>query len=258
MQNYRDNKKEYEKFLKDKNVIIVGPSKSIEGSGIGRKIDSKDIIVRLNNSYPIYSSRITSDIGSRTDVLYHTGAIDTCLRYAANKRHVGRIQLLENDHLKWYICKRDHERGSKTDKRFLSKFIKLNEQYFRGRKKKNLIKISNVGIDFMHELDILFKNTDANMSTLAILHLLQYNIKTLEIVGCDFYSSGYNNGYTIFNTIKWNDKTKGLIRKDGKKRRKPRKPHNYKIQIEFLLKVIESSNKIIIEKSTLKKWKNKL
>jgi hypothetical protein len=251
-------KKEYSRYLDGKNIIIVGPSKSLEGTRMGKKIDSKDVIVRLNNSYPIYYSGIMRDIGSRTDVLYHTGAIDTCLRYAANLNKVGRIQILDKDHLKWYVAKRDHILGSKTDKKFLEKFPLLVNQYFIGEKKKDKIKILNVGIHFMNELDVIFKNTDANMSTLAILHLLQYNIKSLEIVGCDFYSSGYNKGYTIYNTIKWDDKTKSLIRVDGKKRRKPQKPHDYRIQIEFLLNIIENSNKIIIDQSILKKWKSKL
>lgn len=252
------SKKEYFKYLEDKNIIIVGPSKSLEGARMGKKIDSKDVIVRLNNSYPIYYSGIMRDIGSRTDVLYHTGAIDTCLRYAANLNKVGRMHVLEKDHLKWYVTKRDHILGSNTDKKFLAIFPKLNDQYFVGDKKINKIKITNVGIRFMNELDVIFKNTDANMSTLAILHLLQYNIKSLEIVGCDFYSSGYNRGYTIYNTIKWDDKSKSLIRVDGKARRKPRKPHNYSIQIKFLLDVIENSNKIIIDDSIIKMWKTKI
>ena len=46
---------------------------------------------------------------------------------------------------------------------------------------------------------------------------------------------------------------KKLIRKDGKKRRKPKIPHNTQNQIRFLLKVLKNDKRFII--NDIKKWK---
>ena len=49
------------------------------------------------------------------------------------------------------------------------------------------------------------------------------------------------------------EKSKKLVRKDGRKRRKPKIPHDTKIQIRFLLKVLKNDKRFII--NDLKKWK---
>ncbi|GAG30323.1 unnamed protein product, partial [marine sediment metagenome] len=50
-QDTKEISKKYSEFLKDKRVCIAGPSPDIEGSGYGDKIDSYDIVVRINKGY---------------------------------------------------------------------------------------------------------------------------------------------------------------------------------------------------------------
>ena len=45
--------KEYRKYLKDKNVILVAPAAYLIGRNMGEEIDNYDIVVRINNSLPI-------------------------------------------------------------------------------------------------------------------------------------------------------------------------------------------------------------
>lgn len=255
MQNYNNNALEYAKYLKGKNVIICGPGANLTNKGMGKKINAYDVVVRLNNSYPvnIVNFMNNNDVGNRTDVLYHTGAICTCLKQAANQYNMGRVELLVNDKIKWFVSKRDPIKGSKRDKEFLAKFLKLHDAYEKKYKKN--IKLVPVFNQFLGDLQNILGHTDPNMSTMAITHLLTFDIKTLEIVGCDFYSSGYHRYYTLPGHIKWSQQTKSLVRKDGKKRRTPKVPHNYNIQVEFLLNIFKNDSRVKIDKGILNMWK---
>ena len=57
-------------YLKQKSVIIVGPSQNLIGKLKGKFIDSHDIIVRLNKCWKI-PKELEKDYGSRTDILWH-------------------------------------------------------------------------------------------------------------------------------------------------------------------------------------------
>jgi len=255
MQDYRENSISYANYLKGKNVIICGPGDILTGKKLGQEINAADVVVRLNNSYPvnIVNYMNNTDVGTRTDVLYHTGAICTCLKIAANRYNMGRIQLLKNDGINWFVSKRDPINGSTRDKEFLNKFLKIHDAY--EKKYFGSIKLVPVFNDFLGDLQKILKNTDPNMSTLAITHLLNYDLKRLKIVGCDFYSSGYHRYYTLPTHIKWDNTSKSLIRKDGKKRRKAIVPHNYNIQVEFLLEVFSKDKRVTIDNDIINMWK---
>ena len=249
MQDYVKNEKAYTKYLKDKKIIIVGPAQSLEGKKMGKEIDSYDIIVRLNNSYSIYYNpckTISRDVGSRTDILYHTGAIGKVLGMAARRYNVTKLRLLRKDKIKWFVSKRDPTCHSKSEKKYTRTFEKIS---------KNKIKFVTVHRKFLKDLRRLLKNTDPNMSTMAIMHLLQFDFKELRIVGCDFYGSGYNKAYFIPTSLKFDQRTKSIIRRDGKKRRKPKVPHDTKRQIRFLLKIIKNDKRIKIDNDILKIWR---
>lgn len=57
-------------YINGKNVIIVGPSNSLEGKGLGKVIDSYDIVIRINRWYYMNNH---NDYGSRCDVYYVNG-----------------------------------------------------------------------------------------------------------------------------------------------------------------------------------------
>ena len=61
----------YSKYVENKNVVIVGPAKSIMQSKQGEFINSFDCIVRLNKSLPI-QRKYEEYVGSRTDILYNS------------------------------------------------------------------------------------------------------------------------------------------------------------------------------------------
>lgn len=252
MQDYIKNEKAYRKYLKNKKIIIVGPAENLEGKKMGKEIDSYDIIVRLNNSYSIYYNHckiIARDVGSRTDILYHTGAIGKVLGMAAKKYNVTKLRLLKKDKINWFISKRDPIKGTDLEKKYTRSFEKIS---------KGKIKFVTVHKKFIKDLRQFLKNTDPNMSTMAIMHLIQFDFKELRIIGCDFYGSGYNKAYFIPPALKFDPKTKLTIRRDGKKRRKPKVPHDTKIQIRFLLKIIKNDKRIKLDKDIEKIWRGHL
>ena len=51
-------------------VALVGPSRSIAGSGAGTAIEAFDLVVRMNHQWPVPVD-LAADIGRRMDVLFH-------------------------------------------------------------------------------------------------------------------------------------------------------------------------------------------
>lgn len=262
--NYFKHDYFYKEYLRNKKVIIVGPSDLLIDSKLGEKIDNYDIIVRLNNHYPINPinmnyEKIHEDIGNRTDILYHTGAIMRTLKWAANDFKTGRIKLLRRDGVKWIVAKRDPVYGTIKEKRALNRFAVLNKKYVETQQ-ENGITLTTVFNTFIKDLRSKINYTEPNMSTIAIMHILEAKIKQLEIVGCDFYSGngGYHPSYYIPKYLGWDDSSKELIRIDGQKRNRGSIGHDYQEQIKFLLNIIDNDKRIIIDDKTIELWKEKL
>jgi hypothetical protein len=247
MQDFTRNKINFSNYIKNKKIIIVGPSKSLEGKNLGKIIDSYDIVIRLNNSYPIsLNKNVQNDLGTRTDILYHTGAIKKVLGLVSKKYNISIYDILKQDKIKFFVSKRNPNNSS-SEKKYILEFLKII---------KFDMKIVTFNKSFLVNLRKNLKNTEPNMSTIAFLHLAKFKFKECRIIGCDFYSTGYNNGYFIPDTLIFDNNKKQLVRKDGRKRRKPKIPHNTKIQIKFLLKALKNDKRFIID--DINKWKKKI
>ena len=57
-----------EKLVKNKRVALVGPSPHLVGSNLGDKIDSFDIVCRINEV--LFAKKLRKDYGSRTDICF--------------------------------------------------------------------------------------------------------------------------------------------------------------------------------------------
>lgn len=60
-------KDEFKKYCSGKNIVIVGNSSSLLNKESCQFIDGHDIVIRINNAYPI-KSEYYKNIGKRTDV----------------------------------------------------------------------------------------------------------------------------------------------------------------------------------------------
>lgn len=156
----------YSELLNGKRVALVGPSASIVGQCLGDKIDNYDFVVRMNFQWPI-SEKLTVDVGSRMDILYHCCNGDY---------PIGEILNEEFTKTK-FVC---YERN--LDARVLRRFC--------DQKEIPSLDVTEEYVNLGKELGCI-----VNTGTVAITHLLKFNISELFIAGVSFYQENYYEGY---------------------------------------------------------------
>lgn len=181
-------------YLKGKRVVMVGPSGYLTGLGQGPEIDAYDVVVRLNLDCPIrpdlherlYPGRPhpdPGDVGTRTDLLYHT-LFSISHTAELNRRHTPQeVALWREDGLQFLIARQEY--ASERVQRFLRVAgelpVVLMPQKLIARVRHGTHAIPNTGV-------------------LAIAHLLSLPIASLYVTGFSFYThgGGYRVGYGGF------------------------------------------------------------
>ena len=170
----------FENIIKQKRIIIVGPSSALSGSGLGKYIESFDIVVRLNKSLPIPLNQY-NDIGMRTDILYNS--LNTTDYPGEN--NIEPSFFLKNG-VKYLRCSYPPIDPFKKD---IIYFMKMN---------KNKIPFGTIDINYYIQIEHCLKSRPLT-GTCAILDLLMYDIKELVVIGIDFYMNPYNSYYRKIN-----------------------------------------------------------
>lgn len=167
---------QYNDLLKDKKVIIVGPSPSLVGSGKGKEIDDYDIVVRVNKGFPIEEG-LESDLGSRTDIHYHClHTSPECCGDIFYKEMKEADVFVSCPYPKWISnFHGDVTRFERDNKKWDLGFHVLDTDYYLGI------------------ADML--GTRANSGTLTILDLLCYDVKELHITGFTWFRDGWRKSY---------------------------------------------------------------
>lgn len=83
----------FRSLIEGKSVIYVGPSPILEGKGMGEFIDSFDVVVRSNNSYPV-SEHLHKDYGSKCDILYTNIYFSKEINKLNDKRLYNKLKLI--------------------------------------------------------------------------------------------------------------------------------------------------------------------
>lgn len=160
---------QYQEYLKDKSVAIVGSSLHLIGKKEGSIIDSHDVVVRLNNS-SFVPSELREDLGSRFDVGYFWHPI---MRYNSEQESFSKnmkyAYLGKNRHHKFNLAKV----SPKADQAW------LKEQNIPCEK-----------MDHWLHLCCLECKVSPHSGMAAIYHLLKQPLKALYIVGFSFYREG--------------------------------------------------------------------
>jgi hypothetical protein len=59
-------------FVRGRRVALVFLSRSIVGSGLGTEIDAHELVLGLNQGWPVPPG-LDADLGQRIDILHHCG-----------------------------------------------------------------------------------------------------------------------------------------------------------------------------------------
>lgn len=166
----------FEDFVRNKRVIIVGPSITVEDCKLGSFIDKFDIIVRLNKSLPV-PMNMYQNIGSKTDILYNSLNISD---YPGENKFESNFLLRNN--VKYLRCPYPPIKPFRKD---ILSFRRRN----RGR-----VNFSHINTNFYKRLEINLK-TRPYSGTCAIADLLHCGVKKLFVMGIDFYTYKYLANY---------------------------------------------------------------
>lgn len=189
----------YTEFLRGKRVVLVAPGRYLTGLGRGSEIDSYDVVVRLNLDCPVrpdvfrklYPDKTPSapeDIGTRTDVLYHT-LFNDALAEAAGQQHTPeQIAAWAADGVQFLVT-RQHEDAARV------------------RNLRAVMEQGDVQIPAVHPPSAWYRllsarvDTPPNIGTLAIAHLLEQPIASLHVMGMKWTEpwEGYRVGYGGFD-----------------------------------------------------------
>jgi hypothetical protein len=156
----------FQSFVRGRRVALVGPSRSIGGSGYGPAIDAHDLVVRINHGWPI-SERLRPDLGRRLDILYHCCNGD---------RPVERVFATGIDRLRW-ACFED----GLDHRRLLDRCSDTSVES---------LDVTDVYVDLRRDL-----GTFPNTGLVAIHHLLSAGAARVALFGMTFFREPYLPGY---------------------------------------------------------------
>jgi len=213
----------YHDFIKDKNVVIVGPSPWLNNRNMGETIDSYDIVVRINQG--IFLPKTNSkDYGSRTDIIYTSQrardeyGMNFPPEYNSVKFIALLIQTKQPDFpaIKCFVCNAE----LKQDEEYC-----LNKEWLHTETKKlGHSSCIHPDIDYSKYPIPIVKRDLAKYTTLyrssllsgmlAVIDMLQFHAAKINIIGFDFYdgvktmmaskdketkgSEIYCTGYSVF------------------------------------------------------------
>lgn len=169
----------YNKLLSNKKVALVGPSSNTLHTKQFDKIESYDLVVRLNKTFDIPFSR-QIDIGRRTDILYNS--MNTTDFPGQNNFSPELIDKLKKNNLKYIACSYPFTHPFDMD---ILKFIEINASE---------IPYHIIDIVLYRYLISIIKSRPYT-GTCAIIDLLSYPIKELYITGVDCYLNKYYGEY---------------------------------------------------------------
>jgi hypothetical protein len=188
------NDNDIRNYFKGKRVAIIAPSPSVRLIANGADIDKYDIIVRINKNWK-HDIELNKYVGSRTDVLYNCinpcfdcgGVLDfdyikTQVKYIA----VSIPIINDNNH-------RDFIFHNNKMINYYNDFVTLNN---------NKVKHYIINKSVYNKYDKIL-NSRPNTGFMALLDILNYDIKELYVKGFTFFRDGYLKDYrnNIFGTV---------------------------------------------------------
>jgi hypothetical protein len=215
----------YIEYIKNKNVVLVGCAGYLQNQNKGCWIDNFDVVIKVNNSIGVLPE---NDYGARLDVLYHVLLKE--INSSTGRKNIGLSDIKNwvKHNIKYLVSRYPQESKKVKD------FGKINN---------NKINLECISKEFSKQVKLKIGSKTPNTGVLAIAHLLSMPIKSLTVVGFDFYNSGVADNYDGF--------------KDGKEAIGiNEKRHDSKAQIKYLKQLHEEqSDRLILDDVMLNLFK---
>ena len=227
--------KKYFNFLKNKKAIIIGPAQYLtteDFNGFGEKIDKDfDIVVRLNRGMELIEE-YSSNIGTRTDILYN------CLIEHKDNGGVIDFANLERNKIQWVCTIPNSDIKGKCYNNELHPMVNQNTV-------SKITENFNFHIMDYNSYGLLNKevNCRANTGFAAMYDILHHGVESLFITGFSFYLDAFAPGYK-----------KGCERDENEFARQcfKSKRHNQLNQWKYARKTLKNNSKVILDKTLTK------
>ena len=177
-QEYRDEvkiSKKFNDYLKNKSVVVVGPSPYLIGKERGEFIDSFDVVIRMNKGWKI-SPDLIKDYGSKTTIRWH------CMMEHEKNGGPYDIEGMLDYGVEW-----------------LASQFPRNLDYFHYDNIK-FEEINKNRINFYHFSDLMYflnvhrsLETRPNVGPTAVFDLINYDISKIHLMGCTFFRDGWTD-----------------------------------------------------------------
>jgi hypothetical protein len=211
----------YAEYLKGKRVAIIGPAPSILNSKQKTKLESYDVIVRLNKAVPVPYD-LVDDIGKRTDVLYN------CMNPCQECGGFIDIDLLHKQGVKFLVAPYTHYK----EYRFGQDNLNFAERNLKSKAPIFFCHIDNTLFARLMEI-MKLPNTGVN----AIIDLLYHDIKELYITGLTFFKGGYVKQY------------RGYSEKQVLARMAKHNLHDQDKQLAYMKKLLRNNPRVVMDQA---------
>tara|TARA_A100001011_G_C14311427_1_gene845794 strand:+ start:293 stop:1069 length:777 start_codon:yes stop_codon:yes gene_type:complete len=234
-------------YVRGKSIALVGPSETSTGQKEGELIDSFDIVARVKSF--MYPEEMQLDLGRRCDILYTTEARDRVdiQEYRTYTHPYTGEKTYHYEKFSGFEQYKDLEFVISTypkDEWFSNRYT----QQLNDLRKSDIVKCRFVNSESYFRAK---EKTDRpNSGFSAILDILSFDIKSLNIFGLDFhramYRENYQNSLYTHETIR-ND----TIHRDGPDSHQPDLQYQY-----FKYEIWEKDSRVMPNKSLLKYLKD--
>lgn len=184
-------KDSFTRLIRGKRVIIVGPSTKLKGKGLGKWIDSFDLVVRHNTvfDYLPFNSKYRKDYGSRTDIIYFS---PTCMNLYTRK--IMTLRKLRLNKIKYIV----YQNGNKNRKYMTGKYcFPLALSWFKyvvprrtSTKLHYSDKCTRMIIKLMNRKEYSKKSVIPRTGFISIFDMLVHGAKKVETIGMSFEEGG--------------------------------------------------------------------
>lgn len=186
----------YEQLLNGKRVVVVGPSRTMVGTGQGGAIDSYDVVVRFNDAieHMPFTSHSAGDLGTRADIVY-------CNQVFLRKRIIGKrgiaperlVSACDRAGVKYIVCTNNSlsfGRAGEPNPHCCDADRNLAADFEAFRRRHCMTPALRLVYAASELLTKWLQGNFGRTGFVAIADLLSFEIRHLHVMGMTFYHGG--------------------------------------------------------------------